>query len=206
MQDTPDFLCHIDALDNIPEGSILCTVDVSALYTNINMEDAMAAVKRALDTREDQTVPTDFIVKLLEMVLKWNIFTFDSQLYQQLIGFAMGTKCAPNVADLFMAEIDEKILDLAAQTDGDSPISFYRRFLDDIFMLFTDSSQDLHQFVSEINTIHPGIKFTMSHTTPATPDCDCEAADSIPFLDTSIKIKDGQLVTDLYRKPTDRNQ
>ena len=48
----------------------------------------------------------------------------------------------------------------------------------------------------------------MSHTTPATPDCDCEAADSIPFLDTSIKIKDGQLVTDLYlyMKPTDQNQ
>ena len=49
----------------------------------------------------------------------------------------------------------------------------------------------------------------MSHTTPANmenPGCNCEPTQSLPFLDTSCSIKDGKIVTDLYRKDTDRNQ
>ena len=49
----------------------------------------------------------------------------------------------------------------------------------------------------------------MSHTTPPNsenPGCDCEPTQSLPFLDTSCSIKDGKIVTDLYRKDTDRNQ
>ena len=48
----------------------------------------------------------------------------------------------------------------------------------------------------------------MSHTKTyfGVENCDCEAKDSIPFLDTQCTIKQGRIVTDLYRKPTARNQ
>ena len=49
----------------------------------------------------------------------------------------------------------------------------------------------------------------MSHTTPPNienPGCDCTPQQSIPFLDTSCRISDGKIVTDLFRKETDRNQ
>ena len=145
--------------EGLPDNLMLVTVDVSALYTNINTTDAAKAVRKALDSRDDQTVPTDYIVRLLEMVLKWNIFEFDSQLYKQLIGFAMGTKCAPNVADLFMADIDEKIkalaLSLGDDNDNISAIKFYKRFLDDIFLLYSGTPQELHQFLGKLNEIHP---------------------------------------------------
>ena len=36
--------------------------------------------------------------------------------------------------------------------------------------------------------------------------CDCEPADAVPFLDTKCSIKNGEIVTDLYKKPTDKNQ
>ena len=85
-----------------------------------------------------------------------------------------------------------------------------KRFLDDIFLIFLGSLQKLHEFFNEINEIHPNIKFTMSHTTPSTeqqnPTCSCEPKDSIPYLDTSCQIKQGKIITDLYRKPTDKNQ
>ena len=35
-------------------------------------------------------------------------------------------------------------------------------------------------------------------------DCFCYSIRAIPFLDTLVSIQDGKLVTDLYRKPTDR--
>ena len=41
---------------------------------------------------------------------------------------------------------------------------------------------------------------------PKEEKCDCDEQTKIPFLDTLLYIKDGQIETDLYRKETDRNQ
>ena len=41
---------------------------------------------------------------------------------------------------------------------------------------------------------------------PSDTSCDCEASNSIPFLDTSLSIVNGKINSDLYRKPSDRNK
>ena len=66
----------------------------------------------------------------------------------------------------------------------------------------------LHRFLPDINNIHENIKFTMTHTKPAGAlGCECAEGNSIPFLDTSLEIKNGgKIVSDLYRKPSDRNK
>ena len=50
----------------------------------------------------------------------------------------------------------------------------------------------------------------MSHTSVPgellEDQCDCIKKREIPFLDTLSSIKDGKIETDLYIKPTDRNQ
>ena len=51
----------------------------------------------------------------------------------------------------------------------------------------------------------------MSHTTPKSeqdlpPFCTCPLSESIPYLDTECKMKQGKIVTDLYRKPTDKHR
>ena len=168
----------------------------------------------ALQERRDTTVTTEFIIRLLELVLKHNIFEFNKQLFQQLIGTAMGTKCAPNYSNIFMArKIDPEILKMAASHgDGIFPIRLFKRFLDDILMLWCGTVESLHSFIRAINTINPSIQFTLSHTflpsdmTTNTPTCQCEKILSLPFLDTSLSIQDGKVLVDLYRKPTDRNQ
>ena len=35
--------------------------------------------------------------------------------------------------------------------------------------------------------------------------CDCEINAHIPFLDVSLSLKNGQISTDLYKKPMDKN-
>ena len=126
----------------------------------------------------------------------------------------MGIKPAPPYANIFMAKkIDIKIREIFEKysENGQSPLRFLKRFLDDIFSIFEGSVTDIHKIFDEINTIHPNIKFTMTHTIPKSeqhqpPSCQCPQVDSIPYLDTSCQIKQGKIVTDLYRKPTDRNQ
>ena len=50
----------------------------------------------------------------------------------------------------------------------------------------------------------------MVHTTNISEaeedQCDCEPTDSIPCLDTALKIENNKLDIDLYKKKTDRNQ
>ena len=60
-----------------------------------------------------------------------------------------------------------------------------------------------------MNLINPDIQFTMTHTSIPGEDkefrCDCPTRDSIPFLDTSVRIKNKKIEFDLNRKSTDKN-
>ena len=71
----------------------------------------------------------------------------------------------------------------------------WKRFLDDCFILWNRSRQDLKYFNETLNSLHGDIKFKM------------EVSDkSLPFLD-SVVIKNGtSLSTDIYFKDTDSQQ
>ena len=191
LQDTPDFLRQIELVNSegpLPSNAILVSIDVSALYTNIPQEEGLDAVKEASDTEDYKNIPSEFITRLLELVLKYNIFEFNQELFLQLIGTAMGTRSAPSYANIFMAQrIDPKIIEVASIFgEGVHPIRFLKRFLDDIFLIFTGSISNLHAFLSEINDIHPSIKFTMNHTMPESIDvgqaqCTCKPSSSFAF-------------------------
>ena len=124
----------------------------------------------------------------------------------------MGTVCAPPYATIFMNKIDELMKELARNITNSDPIRLYKRFLDDIFLVWKGSVPELQTFLEEINNLHPSIKFTAELTCPykcnivGPHDCFCHQTQSIPFLDTSVSIKDGKFFTDLYRKPSDRCQ
>ena len=120
----------------------------------------------------------------------------------------MGIRPAPSYANLFMARIDKLAQDLASMSgDGIHPIRMWKRFLDDIFIIWTGTLENLHKFIDELNNIHPTIKFTMNHTkTENENSCNCPPCTSIPFLDTSASVKNNQIILDLYKKPTDRCQ
>ena len=72
-----DFLKKIANLAPLPDGLILCTVDVVGLYPNIPHEEGLIAIRKALDTRKGKTISTDSLIKLAEYVLKNNIFEHD---------------------------------------------------------------------------------------------------------------------------------
>ena len=212
LQDTPHYLRELEQLNEsgkVKNSDILVTVDVSSLYTNIDQKEGLEAVKEALDERVDQKVPTSFIISLLQIILMFNIFEFNSEYFLQLIGTAMGAVPAVSYANIYMArKIDKKILEAALKykNTNENPIVFLKRFLDDIIMLWRGSVEDLHKFLSDLNSISPTIKFTLSHVNPTGDSCDCPISTSIPFLDTSCSIIENKIITDLYKKETDRNQ
>ena len=73
--------------------------------------------------------------------------------------------------------------------------NFYRRFIDDIFLLWNGSKKQLLDFIIRLNSRHPTIKFDFKYS-----------KSSIEFLNIkNYKNKEkNKLLTTIYRKPTDR--
>ena len=77
--------------------------------------------------------------------------------------------------------------------NGKCPL--YLRYIDDIFLLWRGSLEELQSFMKEINTVHPTIKFEIEFSKT-----------NVHFLDTNVTITpDGRIKTSLYQKPTDRH-
>ena len=90
----------------IQPGILLCTLDVTSLYTNIPHLEGIQSTKEMLAIHKPpDTLPRNsYITELLELVLTNNHFEFSGEFYHQLSGTAMGTKLAPSYANLFMTK------------------------------------------------------------------------------------------------------
>ena len=99
----------IKELGQLSEETILSTIDVVFLYTNIPYDEGLAFLKNFLNSRVDKKVTADTLIELAELVLKNNLFQFSDKTYQQNCETAFGTKFAPPYTILFMAALEEEI-------------------------------------------------------------------------------------------------
>ena len=189
IKDTSHFLQMIKDT-KINDGELIATVDVTALYTNIPQEDGIEKVTQFLRKKGAKESEIFICKTLLDHILKKNYFTFDDEMYLQVSGTAMGTRCAPNYAIIFMAELEENFL----QSVQLKP-RLWKRFIDDIFIIWSHGEDKLKEFLDQLNEFHTSIKFTEEHSTFG-----------IPFLDTFTYIEDNILKTRVYHKPTDNKQ
>ena len=84
---------------------------MTGLYNNILHEEGLESMEQALISHTNPEIPTNYLVKLMRVILENNLFRFNEELWRQEVGCAMGTKPAPSYADIFMAKkIDDKII------------------------------------------------------------------------------------------------
>ena len=167
-----------------------CTADVVGLYLNIPLGEGFEAVRKALETWQNPSMSSESLVSSGKLVLDSNVFEFDSKVYKQKLGTAMGTKFAPAYANLFMSSLEEDMLNSCAV----KPWIWYR-YIDDVFVIWTHGEEQLFSFIEYINSYHQTIKFTTE-----------KSRDSVSYLDVSVSRNGRALETDLYCKPTDTQQ
>ena len=80
----------------------MVTLDVSSLYTNIDTDEGLGIIKEELEKISSSSPSAETLTSLLEKELKMNNFVFDNQNYLQVKGTAMGTRAAPNFANVYM--------------------------------------------------------------------------------------------------------
>ena len=103
----------------------------------------------------------------------------------------MGTHSSPSFANIFLGKFEEQFIYPIIQNLH----KICLRYIDDIFMIWTGTKEQIHTFINELNNKHPSIKFG-----------DYKISDTeVNFLDTKVYIDEhNRLQTTLYRKPTDR--
>ena len=103
----------------------------------------------------------------------------------------MGRCMAPSYANIFMDELERRIL---ANMDR-APTTRWR-YINYMFAIWPHGKEHLSTFLDGINNFHPSIKFTAEWSYM-----------SVTSLNTKVTIDDeGGLVTDLYVKPRDTHQ
>ena len=193
IKDTNHFLQTIFNLDTpLPPNTILATIDVKSLYTNIPHDKGINAVLEALDTIHGRMWPLRKVIhQFLEYILKESYFTFMEKLYLQKHCTAMGTKMAPSFANIFMGALEQTLL--SSSPNHLIPL-LWKRFIGDIFLIWTHGEESFRSIIQHLNSFHPTIKFEATHSTQ-----------SVNFLNTTVYVTpQNTLHTTLYTKPTDR--
>ncbi|MGL5119184.1 MAG: GIY-YIG nuclease family protein [Plesiomonas shigelloides] len=191
LKDTWDFLDKNRDI-RVSENMKFFTMDVNSLYTNIETERGLRAIKNCFTRYPDEDRPDRVILQLLEMSLTCNDFEFDGQYYLQVKGTAMGKRFAPAYANIYMAEWEEQALLKCTK----KPESYYR-YLDDIWGIWSHSDEDFQNFVGCLNNHHGSIKVTYTL-----------AEQEINFLDVTVYkgprfVQTKQLDFKVFFKPTD---
>ena len=180
-----------EMMDRDDTGCVMASFDISSLFTNIPIKETSNIILQKLFPQQNSEFDgfdRETFSKVLDNCLTNNVFLFNEELFIQKDGAPMGGCVSPTLANVFLCHHESNWLD-------GCPVEFkpvlYRRYVDDIFILFRSESH-IEPFFQYINTRHTRINFTVEK----------EKDDSLSFLDVLIKKLDNKFTTDIYRKPT----
>ena len=162
-----DTLEAINQLENLHASKqcLLVTIDVKSLYTNIPQREGTERVlKYYYNTPLPNHMPERVARYLLRAVLNHNHFEFNGEAYRQKSGVAMGTKCAPTFANIFMASVEEEFLAMRRSRGAMEP-SVWLRFIDDILVVWPGLGEGFSDFLAELNSFHPNLEYTSEEST-----------------------------------------
>ena len=176
---------------NLQDSSLyMSSLDVDSLFTNISLKEVIKICSSLLFRDQpivDGLMKEDF-EELLTLATTESFILFNARYYQQIDGVAMGSPLGPTLANIFLCHKEEQWLNNCPHAF--KPI-YYRRYVDDIFVLLPHSGC-LEDFRNYMSNQHQNINFSSEG----------EADGSLPFLDVFISRHQSIFITSVYRKPT----
>ena len=148
---------------------------------SIPNNEGLLALKYFFDQRTVKEPSTDTLLRLAELVLTLNCFTFSGEIFKQINGVAMGTKMGPNYANLFVGYVEEQNFQSIRRSQTRT---FLAAYIDDCLGATSCTKEELERFIGFVNSFHPALKFTWEIS-----------ENSVTFLDINISVQDNKLAT-----------
>ena len=175
----------------LPPDIWVFTADARSMYTNIDTKHALEMIGRWLDKlRRDGLLPRDFplaaVKEAMALVMQNNVLEWGDLDFLQLIGTAMGTSAAVMWATIYFGTHENNTL-LPRFSNN---LLLYCRFIDDIFGIWIGNRSGMAwaQFKEYCNDFGL-LKWDFK-----------EPSKSVDFLDLTIYIEDGWVLTKTYQK------
>lgn len=130
-------------------------MDVNLLYTSIVQEDVIMGVATALHEKTDLK-QEQYILDGLKMAMECNYFWYDKKYFIQTKAVAMGVQYAPSVANLLMNLWEDEYI----YNEKYPEIKLYRRYIDNLVILWDGTVEKFQQFLLELNNNRFGLSFT----------------------------------------------
>ena len=92
---------------------------------------------------------------MAQFVLTNNYFEFNSKVKEQASGTAIETKFASPYACVFMDRMETEFLEKERMKPW-----VWLRYIDDIFFVWTHGKNRLDEFLENLNSFYPNLKFT----------------------------------------------
>jgi hypothetical protein len=167
----------------------LATFDIKDLNVKLPIQDIIKATKFWL---YKFNIPREMIqqaVLLIDTVLSQNYFQHNNQYYKPDTGIAMGSPLSSIMTETYLQYFEELLIKHWLES---REIIFYRRYVDDIFIIFDQNKTNIDMINSLLNTTIPHLEFT--HT--------MEENSTITYLDLNIQRNTRNLLLSIHRKPT----
>ena len=173
----------------LPPNASIITFDAVSMYTNIDIDDSIERISTFLANTWNKH-KCKAVKSAMEIVMKNNRMRFGDLIYHQTRGVAMGMSPAPTIANLYVAIYElEFIIPLLEKY-----LMFYKRFIDDGFAVWlhnpdpTIDAENWNNFKALINAM--GLNWTFK-----------SPRKKLVFMDMTIQIEGGKIVTTIYAKP-----
>ena len=173
---------QFNQLTNIPKKFYIITGDVNALYPSINQKRLINIFNTLGNNKFIELIP------LIEFILDNAYTKYNGKIFLQKNGIPMGTNAAVSLANIYMGDIDKYISERPR-------CLYYRRFIDDLFLIWDGTLDEWYRIANFSNRIIPNIKIDWQ--TPS---------DQQIFLDINIRIDPftEKLITSPYQKPLNK--
>lgn len=138
----------------------ICTGDVAAFYTNIDSKQSAKVTRGAFqlycpESKIDGTV----IAQMIRFIMENNYFEFSGEHWKQEGGLAMGTSCAPVLANIYAGFYERKL-----RVTRQSGVLLYNRYIDDILCIFQGTRKELIDYLQTIELGPLTINWSYSRT------------------------------------------
>ena len=168
----------------LPEDTVIVSCDVSKMYPNVDVEEALSSVERRLQTNPSPLgLSPATIVSGLRICMRCNCVQFKDKFYLPNRGVAQGACHACDFSDIWMGDITQKHLDTCPVDT--LHFSLYR---DDGLDFMSGDEEKKEALKNHLNNLHPNLTWTV------------ECAKETGYLDLWLMIENGRIEWRNYRK------
>jgi hypothetical protein len=175
----------------LPQDALLFSADTVSMYTNIDTNTGIHSIDRLIVTNQNQlpvNFPKELLLRVLQLIMDNNIFSFGDSHWLQHSGAAMGTPAACTYATISYRNFENSTI----LTTFAPNLLYYKRYIDDIFGIWlppkTNKDTTWRACKDTLNN-WGSLKWTIEDPSSKTA-----------FLDRNISIQDSRIVTTTLQK------